>query len=317
MVVTAEGNLLRVAILVNNGATIVSELILLHVHGSELDCLTITRLERIASALKACAEQLSIYYEHLPERMTPALCRQIRFPQPTLDPSETTNSFPFELKPALEHSTAFQRLEIKSFLLRDGKGALEWIGKGVTAAERATIMRGLFVAEGHRADGTSLEVAIKFSPTYNQEAHKFLAEKGHAPALHECRRVLGGMYMIVMDRVKGEQWSALQPGKVSKSTIAELERIVTELHNEGYVHGDLRECNVMVDDEGKVKVIDFDWAAKLGEGRYPKDINMENVVAGEWHPKVKKGGEITQQHDGFALEALISSKQTPVPAADD
>lgn len=234
-----------------------------------------------------------------------------------LDPSETTNSFPFELKPALEHSTAFQRLEIKSFLLRDGKGALEWIGKGVTAAERATTMRGLFIAEGLRADGTSVEVVIKFSPTYNQGAHKFLAKKEHAPALHKCRRVLGGMYMIVMDRVKGEQWSALQPEKVSKSTIAELEGIVTDFHREGYVHGDLQECNVMVDDEGKVKVIDFDWAAKEGKGRYPRDINMENVVAGEWHLGVKKHGDITKEHDEFALKALKSSKQIPVPAADD
>lgn len=62
VVVMAEGNLLRVAILVNNGATIVSELILLHVHGSEKDSLTIARLERISSALKACSEQLSEYY---------------------------------------------------------------------------------------------------------------------------------------------------------------------------------------------------------------------------------------------------------------
>jgi hypothetical protein len=45
MVITAEGNLLQVGILMNNGTTIVSELKLLYIHGLELDCLTITCLE--------------------------------------------------------------------------------------------------------------------------------------------------------------------------------------------------------------------------------------------------------------------------------
>ena len=93
-------------------------------------------------------------------------------------------------------------------MLRDGKESLEWIGKGVPAAERASIMRGLFVAEGYLDDGTSKEVVIKFSHTYNKEAHEFLAKRGHAPELHVCRRVIGdvdGTYMIVMDRVKGKQ----------------------------------------------------------------------------------------------------------------
>lgn len=252
--------------------------------------------------------------------MSPSLCRQIRFPQPTLDPleTETTKTFPFELKSALEHSKVFQRLEIKSFLQRDDEGTLEWIGEDVAVSERARIMRGLFVAEGVHEDGTSVEVVIKFSPTYNKEAHELLAKKGGAPKLHECRRVLGGMYMIVMDRVKGVQWSALRPGDVISSTLDDLERIVTDFNKEGYVHGDLRECNVMVDYEGKVKVIDFDWAAKKGEGRYPKDINMQNVEEGEWHPEVKRDGEITEEHDEFALKALKSSKQKKsVPAAND
>ena len=60
-----------------------------------------------------------------------------------------------------------------------------------------------------------------------------------------------------------------------------------------------------------MKVIDFDWAAKKGEGFYPKDINMENVTAGEWHSEVTKGGEINEEHDKFALNALKEQVEPP------
>jgi serine/threonine protein kinase len=51
-----------------------------------------------------------------------------------------------------------------------------------------------------------------------------------------------------------------------------------KLHAEGFVHGDVRDANILVDSnslEGDVKIhiIDWDWAGHAGEVRYPPGIN--------------------------------------------
>jgi tRNA A-37 threonylcarbamoyl transferase component Bud32 len=42
--------------------------------------------------------------------------------------------------------------------------------------------------------------------------------------------------------------------------MANLEHVVGEFHQAGYIHGNLQICNIIVDGEGegKVKIIDFD-----------------------------------------------------------
>ena len=44
------------------------------------------------------------------------------------------------------------------------------------------------------------------------------------------------------------------------------------LHDERYVLGDLREPNILFDENGKLKLIDFDWAV-----RYEKDTDASPV----------------------------------------
>jgi hypothetical protein len=64
-------------------------------------------------------------------------------------------------------------------------------------------MRSLFV--GTLLDGShEVEVVVKFTATYNEEVHKLLAEKGLAPKLYACQRVIGNLFMVVMERIDGK-----------------------------------------------------------------------------------------------------------------
>ena len=48
-------------------------------------------------------------------------------------------------------------------------------------------------------------------------------------------------------------------------------------------------------------IIDFDWAGKEGEARYPKDLSP----AVRWPPGAKAGGLITKAHDWCFVDAFF------------
>jgi len=55
------------------------------------------------------------------------------------------------------------------------------------------------------------------------------------------------------------------------------------LHAQGYVHGDLRPTNILINDKKEIKIIDFDWAGKKDETRYPIFMNLDIP----WHSDAK------------------------------
>ncbi|KIJ63840.1 hypothetical protein HYDPIDRAFT_67875, partial [Hydnomerulius pinastri MD-312] len=59
------------------------------------------------------------------------------------------------------------------------------------------------------------------------------------------------------------------------SLIETIRATLTRLHQKGYVHGDVRDTNIMVSRSNKAKfmLVDFDWAGKIGEVRYPMNVN--------------------------------------------
>ncbi|KDQ07365.1 hypothetical protein BOTBODRAFT_120196, partial [Botryobasidium botryosum FD-172 SS1] len=56
--------------------------------------------------------------------------------------------------------------------------------------------------------------------------------------------------------------------------IERVEEAMKLLHGNGFVFGDLRAPNILRVDGGAM-LIDFDWAGKVGEAKYPLDINFE------------------------------------------
>src|SRR5258706_13244737 len=73
---------------------------------------------------------------------------------------------------------------------------------------------------------------------------------------------------------------------------------VGALHLAGYVHGDVRDANILVDKEGQAQLIDFDWSEQAGTARQPSLVNPQakRVAGGE------PGHLIKTQHDTDMLE---------------
>ncbi|KAI0321193.1 hypothetical protein OF83DRAFT_1290069 [Amylostereum chailletii] len=98
-------------------------------------------------------------------------------------------------------------------------------------------------------------VVVKFCKKYGAEAHRLLADRGLAPALHLCFPVGGGLLMVVRDFVRGAAGrlcvaddcagptaSFPLPGPV----LADMERAVEVLHRSGYVSGNVLWSNIAV-----------------------------------------------------------------------
>src|SRR5882757_5536789 len=150
--------------------------------------------------------------------------------------------------------------------------------------------------------------ATKFTARYYETAHHILADAQLAPRLHFCERVVGNLYMIVMDRVDGKSiWQLWQeegtpvPGIVSKKA----EDALKLLHALDIIFADLRDPNILYvaskgEGEGCVMLVDFDWPAKDGEGRYPATLNPNNA----WPDEITPYGIMRKSHDLWQLARL-------------
>ncbi|KAI1783031.1 hypothetical protein LXA43DRAFT_840938, partial [Ganoderma leucocontextum] len=126
-------------------------------------------------------------------------------------------------------------------------------------------------------------VYIKFVSSYGEEVHKVLSEAGFAPALRWCGRVCGGSIMVVMDEiVDGRTIEDFLERKetVTMADLKHLDDALKLLSAKGLVHGDLRPPNVVLQrcknsGANMAYLIDFDWAGKEGEVRYPSYLNPD------------------------------------------
>jgi hypothetical protein len=67
------------------------------------------------------------------------------------------------------------------------------------------------------------------------------------------------------------------------------------------VFGDLRPPNVMITKDGKVKLIDLNWAGEEGQAKYPSLISSEIA----WPEGVKALAVMRREHDLDMLRKLI------------
>ena len=148
------------------------------------------------------------------------------------------------------------------------------------------------------------KVCVKFARQYSMEAHSICASMGFAPALKGFERVAGGWYMIVMDAITDE-FSLLD--SPTASLYEPIKEKVVALHQRGYVHGDLRDTNLMVRKDGAPEIIlfDFDWAGEIGEVRYPINVNRGPDLL---RPDGAYDGElITAEHDMEMLDIMFQA----------
>jgi len=195
----------------------------------------------------------------------------------------------------------------------------EWTKFEYIDIPRADPTNVTFVAKVKSSDR---KLVIKFVEQYGVEAHQLLADAGMAPRLLYCGlldggcdvrnagsrtrvNTTGGLYtcpvdMVVMEYVEGHtvDKAPVLPKDVREKT----EKAIQKLHDAQLVFGDLRAVNVMVSGD-KVFLIDFDWAGKVNEARYP--LNLSKSV--KW-PKEAQELEmeyILMDHDRFMLDQLF------------
>ncbi|CAG8664540.1 9474_t:CDS:2, partial [Paraglomus brasilianum] len=101
----------------------------------------------------------------------------------------------------------------------------------------------IFFAEKEENKDT---ICIKFTQTYSVEAHKWCSNNGMASELNEFKE-------------------CFPPSEQVKSQIM---NIITTLHSQDLVHGDIHGSNILVSKDDGIMLIDFDWSGKEGEVRY-------------------------------------------------
>ncbi|KAK0231368.1 hypothetical protein IW262DRAFT_1343836 [Armillaria fumosa] len=154
------------------------------------------------------------------------------------------------------------------------------------------------------------KVVVKFAQTYGVEAHALLAQHNLAPPLlyfkhlNEDGAGYGALNMIVMGYVEGKTATKVFNGAaLSPNVVGDLERALNILHGEGLVFGDLRRPNIMImPEDNTVRLIDFDWAGKENEVRYPIHLNQSKEV--EWADGVGSYRKIDKKHDLNMLKLL-------------
>ncbi|KAF5352260.1 hypothetical protein D9757_012519 [Collybiopsis confluens] len=133
---------------------------------------------------------------------------------------------------------------------------------------------------------TQQPIVIKFVRQYGQEAHLLMAKHKMAPKLLSCTP-LGDQYddlsLVAMEFIKGKTLQdAYDPSQPLPDPVRRAIRAgLNLLNDDGFVFGDLRRPNIMLADgeepaEERIRFIDFDWAGRDGESRYP--FHLADVV---------------------------------------
>jgi serine/threonine protein kinase len=150
----------------------------------------------------------------------------------------------------------------------------------------------------------STPICIKFVRQYSSEAHVFCASRGFAPELKGFDKLPGGWYMVVMEDIS-DTYREVNSSADLVQHCDEIAKKIDELHQHHYVHGDIRNTNVMVrkDGEAGFMLVDFDWAGIIGEVRYPSNINITEMRRPEG---VLDGELITAEHDMMMLHYMLN-----------
>ncbi|TMW60818.1 hypothetical protein Poli38472_000860 [Pythium oligandrum] len=148
---------------------------------------------------------------------------------------------------------------------------------------------------------TSVQVIIKLTTRYGKNVHEHCANAGFAPKLLHCEMLLNGWIFVVMEKLS--HVPLVQADPKHRVTIQhQLTQIKISLREAGFVHGDMRETNVLWDVDGnRVVLIDFALAGVNDVGVYPPFMNSE--VA--WPLGVGCGKRLRVDHDAYWLDELM------------
>ncbi len=184
----------------------------------------------------------------------------------------------------------------------------------------------------HLAEDTVLQrrVALKLlsrsgaSAVDEERSQRFLREARLASALSHPNIAqifeigdVGEISFIAMEYVEGETLrDRVAHGPLSSSDVIDIALqlfdALEEAHGKGIMHRDLKSANVMVTSRGRVKVLDFGLAKRVGGAEpagAPTHINTaEGVIVGTVHymsPEQALGGTVDVRSDIFSSGVVI------------
>ena len=186
-------------------------------------------------------------------------------------------------------------------------------------------------------------VAIKF-PTESLNRHishsRFLREARavsalshpHIATIYDYGETSEGKPFIVMELVSGQTLSellaegSLTLGRAVK-IIEDVAEALVEAHGRGIIHRDIKPSNIVINDQGKVKVLDFGLAKQLHEEpAHTTDPNARTLLAMQTQsgvvigtplylsPEQARGEPVDARSDLFALGAVLYECITGKPA---
>ncbi|KAF5377990.1 hypothetical protein D9757_009837 [Collybiopsis confluens] len=124
-----------------------------------------------------------------------------------------------------------------------------------------------------RARTATENIIVKFGyGHYGLEAHQAVAKAGLGPALLGYSKLEGGWWMVVMELLDSGFEPCAKIKVLETGCRAVVEETMARFSALGFVHGDLRASNVLVrklDGRWECKFIDFDWAGRPNQVRYP------------------------------------------------
>ena len=153
-------------------------------------------------------------------------------------------------------------------------------------------------------------VIVKFVQSYSHSAHSCMATARFAPVIYGIVKITKSWHLVIMEDLPASEWKSIKKGsKPTAEHKTNLQRAISHLHNNGFVHGDLRPNNILFNETDKsvmvkwiynnsynFEILDWDWAGHLDNDkpRYPVDINMKGI---KWPPGVAPNALITKEHD--------------------
>jgi eukaryotic-like serine/threonine-protein kinase len=174
-------------------------------------------------------------------------------------------------------------------------------------------------------------VAIKLVPSSDPRAQARLwREAEHASGLnhpnicivHEIGEAEGHAY-IVMEHVRGRPLAEAIPddGLPAEGALGyalQITGALVEAHEHGIVHRDLKSANVMVTPEGRVKVLDFGLARRLGDSvagaaAETSSWTMPGMIAGTLSymaPEILRGERADARSDVWAMGVVLHEMLT-------
>lgn len=176
-------------------------------------------------------------------------------------------------------------------------------------------------------------VAIKF-PSLNSDSHdhraRFLrearavSELSHPgiATLFDYGETEAGRPFLVMELARGRALTELlQKGELTLSRAVEIvidvATALVEAHARGVVHRDIKPSNIMIDDQGRVKVLDFGLAKQLNKEVGVSEPEARTLLSTETRsgvvlgtpaylsPEQATGGAVDARSDLFALGTLL------------